>query len=126
MKNILFICRYNRFRSKFAEAFFNTMNTNPDIQAKSAGLFKGNPISQSILQQAESHGIVLTKTPQAISEDLLDWQDIIIVVADNVPIQIFDDHRIVSEKIEVWDTREKETQYVIEGIRDRVKKLLKY
>ena len=29
-KNILFVCKYNRFRSKVAEAYFNSLNKNKE------------------------------------------------------------------------------------------------
>ena len=35
---ILFVCRHNRFRSKVAEAIFNKLNKNKEIQIESAGL----------------------------------------------------------------------------------------
>ena len=44
--NILFVCRYNRFRSRTAEAYFKKINKNKKIKVKSAGIFKGNyPLS---------------------------------------------------------------------------------
>jgi len=42
MKKILFVCKYNRFRSKTAEAFFNLLKHNKKIKAKSTGLIKGD------------------------------------------------------------------------------------
>ena len=125
MKNILFVCRYNRFRSKFAEGFFNALNTNDEIVAKSAGLFKGNPINESIFANARDCNIEITSEPQAISEELLNWQDIIVIVANNVPQEIFNDHRIQSEQIIQWDIAEKETEEVIDSIKSNITELLR-
>ncbi len=36
-KYILFICGHNSWRSQLAEVYFNTHNTNPDIEARSCG-----------------------------------------------------------------------------------------
>lgn len=121
---ILFICRYNRFRSKFAEAYFNKINTNDKIEAKSAGLFKGNKIDKGIYDLAKKHKLILTKKPQSISEKLLEWQDTIIIVADNVPEVIFNDHRVVSKQILNWNIKEKETSDVVLDIQGNVENLL--
>ena len=41
-KSILFVCKYNRFRSRVAEAYFKKINKNKNISVKSAGIIKGN------------------------------------------------------------------------------------
>ena len=47
--NILFVCKYNRFRSKIAEAYFNKINKNKLVSVKSAGIIRGNPVSKDII-----------------------------------------------------------------------------
>src|SRR5690606_11322810 len=96
MKNILFICKFNRFRSTLAEAYFNKRVKELELPyvAKSAGLFRGNAISDSIRNQAFQYGLKLKSNPEGLSVDILSWQDVIVVVADDVPTSIFIDHRI--------------------------------
>ncbi len=52
--NILFVCRYNRFRSRVAEAYFKKINKN--FKVKSAGLFKGRPLSPKTIKEAKKFG----------------------------------------------------------------------
>lgn len=105
--NILFVCRWNRFRSKIAEAYFNKYNRNKNLNAKSAGMFKGNAIDKGIYDSAKSLGLEIKGKPRGISAKLLKWQNKIIIVANDVPKVIFEDKRY-HNNIEVWkikDTR---------------------
>ena len=55
--NILFVCRYNRFRSRIAEAYFNKINKNKNVKAKSAGLIKGSPLNPRTVKVAKKFGL---------------------------------------------------------------------
>ena len=44
---ILFICKYNAFRSKVAESYFNKMNKNKKIKAFSRGFIMGGAPDKS-------------------------------------------------------------------------------
>lgn len=96
--NILVVCKYNRFRSKIAEAFFKKYK-NCNVQ--SAGIIKGPPISEKLHQQAAHFGIKLKKTIKAIEWSFLLWQDVIIIVANDVPKEIFDGISFVKD-LRVW------------------------
>lgn len=86
MKNILFICRHNRFRSKVAEAYFNKINKNKNLKVKSAGIFIGNyPLDKTQTAIAKKFKIKLKGKPQGISTKLLKWNDLIIVITDDLP-----------------------------------------
>ncbi len=88
--NILFVCKYNRFRSRIAEAYFNKINKNKGIHAQSAGLFQGSyPLDPVEVKVAKKFGILLKGKPRAISTKLLKWQNLILIVADDVPVSIF-------------------------------------
>jgi protein-tyrosine-phosphatase len=121
--NILFVCKHNRFRSKVAEAYFNKVNKNKKIVADSAGLFPGRPISENLKRIAKSMGLKLEGRPKPITTDLLRRQNVIIIVADNVPRSIFTNKK--PEKI-VWkinDTTEDnhgEIRKIISQIMDRI------
>jgi len=101
-KNILFVCKWNRFRSKIAENYFNKKNKNKNIKSKSAGLFKGFlPLDRYQIDLAKKFGIKLAGKPQAISYELLKWQDIIVIISDDIPKSIFKDKRR-KKKIFIW------------------------
>jgi protein-tyrosine-phosphatase len=96
--NILLVCKFNRFRSKVAEAIFKKIT---DHNVKSEGIIGGLPIDDEIFESAERCGLKLDKTVRTLDWSTLNWQDIIIIVADNVPRELFDDVRQV-KKIYVW------------------------
>lgn len=106
--NILFICRYNRFRSRVAEAYFKKINKNKNIHSKSAGLIKGMPLSktQITMTSSKQFGIDIKGKPQGLSSKLLFWQDIIIVVADDVPSKVFDKKRKYIKKVIYWKIKD--------------------
>ena len=87
--NILFVCKWNRFRSKAAEAIFNKLNNNPKLHAQSGGLFPGVPVSADIIQAGKNIGVNITEDQQGLPHSLLMWSDYIILVADDVPKSIF-------------------------------------
>jgi protein-tyrosine-phosphatase len=128
MMNLLFLCKYNRFRSKVAEAFFNKLNKNPNNHAKSAGIIKGAPIATDIKEVAEKFGIKITGTPQGVSRKLLKWQEILIIVADDVPSYLFNNEEH-GKKTLVWKIKDShgasnEMEDIIKQIRKEVIKLL--
>ena len=87
--NILFVCKYNRFRSLVAEAYFKKINKNKKIKVSSAGIIRGNPVSKLSLRTSKELGIKINKKPKGISSKLLSRQDLIVIVADDVPKRIF-------------------------------------
>src|SRR3989338_5964542 len=103
LKKILFICRYNRFRSKYAESLFKKINKNKDYKAKSAGAIKGfYPYYKNELKVGKELGLSITGRPQGLSSKLLDWADIYIIVADDVPASLFTDSIRYGKKLIIW------------------------
>ena len=103
VKRVLFICKYNRFRSKIAEIFFKRYNRNKLYEAKSAGIIKGRyPLDEREVGAAREMGINLKGRPQGLSSDLLIWQDIVIVVADDVPVELFKRNKKHGKKLIIW------------------------
>ena len=90
MKNILFVYRYNRFRSKIAEAYYNSKN--PENPSKGAGYFPGIPLSQDIFDCANSFGLELEDKTQGLNHDLIMWSDTIIVIDHADPMNVFEDY----------------------------------
>lgn len=82
---ILFICKYNRFRSQISEIFFNKINKNKDIIARSAGLMQGSyPLDIDEVEVAKEFGIDLQKVPEKVTSDMIKWADLIVITADDV------------------------------------------
>lgn len=104
---VLFICKHNLFRSKVAEAYFKQINKNKNIIASSAGIIRGNLslTERQALLVVKEFNINLKGKPQGLSIDLLRKQNLIIIVADDVPKIIFDRKEYINfktTKITVW------------------------
>jgi protein-tyrosine-phosphatase len=104
--NILFVCRHNRFRSKIAEAYFNKINRNKFIHVKSAGVIVGRKIDKKEFQVGEERklGIFVRGQPRALTSELVEWADIIVIVADNVPRSLF--NNLERDRVRVWRVRD--------------------
>ena len=130
-KNILFICKWNRFRSKIAEALFNKYNKNKKYVAKSAGLIKGSPVDKFQQKVCKQKGILIKNPPRGLSTKLLKQQDIIILVANDVPKSIFKGNWENKQKLIVWkieDSKEdnaKKVSEIVDSIDKKIKKFVK-
>lgn len=127
--NILFVCKYNRFRSKIAEGIFNKLNKNQNHKTQSAGIIRGVPVSKLILELSKQNNLNITDAPQGLSEELINWADEIIIVADNVPPKIFK-FSAKTKKLVVWKIKDarkniaQEIQSIIEKISRKVERLV--
>jgi len=104
--NILFVCKYNRFRSRIAEAYFKKINKNKRIKAASAGIFKGDPVSKEIISIGKKMGLKIKGVPRAINIKLLKWQNMVILVADNVPKKLFSFNKKRGKELIVWKIKD--------------------
>lgn len=89
MKRILFVCKHNRFRSVLAEGFFRKYNVNKNLRIGSGGILRGKPINKNVKAIARRFELKIKAKPQGISDEILNGQDIVVVVADNVPAWLF-------------------------------------
>ena len=125
--NILFICKYNRFRSRIAEIYFNQINKNPNVQAKSAGIIKGSSLDPLQQQVCKEQGIDISGSPQGLSTALLKWQNMIVLVADDVPPSFFEDNKKYGKELLIWKIPDahanntKEIQQIINTIKNNVR-----
>ena len=102
---ILFVCKHNKFRSKVAEIYFNMINKNKNVIADSAGIIKGNDSRAKEAATAKEFNIDLKGKPKGLSIELIRKQNMIIIVADDVPKNIFDRKEYINfktTKIIVW------------------------
>ncbi len=133
--NILFICKYNRFRSKVAEAYFKKINKNKNIKVKSAGLFElDKPLSSTenlrnkIIKN--NFGLIIKGGSKGIRVSELEKSDKIIVVASDIPRIVFN-HPEDKKKVEFWkavdDTKGEEARInkTVKFIIKRVDRLIK-
>lgn len=105
---ILFVCKYNRFRSKVAEALFlkHCADEKIEINADSCGILidEARPyvseITKLLLSQKKAH--VKNEHSKRVSPYLISWADKIIIVADNVLLEgVFP-----KNKTEVWAVKD--------------------
>lgn len=141
MKRILFICKHNLFRSQVAEKLFNRYNKNKSIKAESAGVIgwdisrlKEDKNYQIEKKVCAEEGIRLDLKSNGLDYDVLIKTDFVIVVADDVPKQIFENEKSFHGKILVWKTKdikektknkEAVARKTIKFIEGKVKNLLK-
>ncbi len=132
MKKILFVCKYNRFRSRIAEAYFNKINKNKNFKAESAGIFQGRfPLDSQQVRLTKKAGININGKPRGISVDLLKKIDLIIIVADNIPKNLFKIKDKYLQEIIVWkipdeqNGNEKNIIKIINSIKNKVNILIK-
>jgi len=87
---ILFVCKFNRFRSMVAEAYLNKIKRNRNVLVNSAGIIQGFlPLDKNQVKIAKEYGILIKGKPKAMSMEMLRKQDKIIIVANDIPKQIF-------------------------------------
>jgi len=120
---ILFICKHNRFRSKVAEAYFKKLNKDKRIQIVSAGVFKGNPISNNVISIGKKLGINITHKTQGLKSKGMNRIDLLVIVADDVPKSLF---KGKIKDIRVWkinDTSETNTKRIEKTMKEIFKKV---
>jgi len=129
--NILFVCKWNRFRSKVAEAIFNKLNNNPKFHSQSRGLFPGVAVSEDIIQAGKNIGIDITGEQQGITHSILMWSDYIILVANDVPKSIFNDvikndgKKVLHWKIkDIVGTDVEKREKIMLQLQEKIKKFL--
>ena len=128
---ILFICKFNRFRSKVAEAYFNKINKNSKHKAKSAGIIRGNPLDKKQVSVARKMGININSKPKGLTSKMLAWNDTSIIVADDVPRGVLRDNKKYGKGLLVWKipdvktNKEKEIKNIVNRIKNRIDKLMK-
>ena len=132
MKKILFVCKYNRFRSQIAEQFFKKYNTKKNIYERIAGIFKGlYPLDKTESNLAKEFGIEIKKEPETISINFLKDINMVVIVANDISKELFlYDGRYLQE-VEKWeipddfDDNEKKIKRIIRKVELNVKNLIK-
>lgn len=84
------MCRHNMFRSKTAEAYFKKVCKNKKIKEESSGIFPEKALDKFQVKNAKDLGINLKGRPRGTSLALLKKQDLVVVVANDIPPEIFE------------------------------------
>ncbi|MEK6819916.1 MAG: hypothetical protein AABY03_01820 [Nanoarchaeota archaeon] len=130
-KHILFVCRYNRFRSILAEAFFNKYNKDKSIIVKSAAPIRGMPLGDKVKKLAKEFKIKIKNKPHGLTSKLMKWQNITVIVADDVQNILFNENKSYGKKVISWHIPDVKTDNIDEMrkitqiIKDKVIKLIK-
>jgi protein-tyrosine-phosphatase len=114
--NLIFVCKYNRFRSRVAEAYFKHINKNKNIHVSSAGVFKGEPVVKNVINLGNKYGINTNGEPRGLREDEFVKSDLIVIVANNVPASLFKRFK----KVIVWKIPD-----TTQGNKDRIEEIMK-
>ncbi len=120
MKKILFICKFNRFRSRIAEAYLKKIN--PTAKVRSAGIIRGTPLNENQINIAKEFGLNIEGKPRGLTSNMLIWQDITIIVANDVPREIFN-NELYEKETRVWNIPDTESDKN-EEIRKIVKSII--
>jgi protein-tyrosine-phosphatase len=129
---IIFICKYNRFRSKVAEFLYNQLSGDKAI---SAGIIE---VDQPLLPEEkqrnkylkETYNIELNAKSKGIKVSDLLKSDKIIIVANDIPKNMFSNKKW-KNKVVVWGipdepaANKKNIDKSVEMILNKVKKLVK-
>jgi protein-tyrosine-phosphatase len=132
--NILFVCKYNVLRSKIAETYFKKINQNSNIEVKSAGLIAGgSPLYDNEKRILKRYGFNFSKESNYLSKSLIDWADMIIIIANDIPKNIFMKKNSQFKKdIKIWRIKDsfagasdKQIEKIITKIINKISKLVR-
>ena len=118
---ILFICKWNRFRSKAAEAILDKISDGR-FEVRSAGIFLyREPFVPKIVISLlkEKNYSVRKMNSVKVDDELIEWAVKIVVVADDVP-DIFP-----KEKTIRWEIKDISDEEDFEGTRRTIEKIEK-
>ena len=127
--NVLFVCRFNKVRSKLAAAFFNKYADKHS--AKSAGIVKGSAVDDKMKSIAKRHGVSVGGVSKSITVPLLRWHDIMVIVADDIPRSLFaKEEKKYGKALYHWKIKDKaeasakESDRMAKEIEKQVKRLI--
>lgn len=125
MVKVLFICKHNRFRSRVAAAYAEKINKNPKNRFRSAGIFPDySPLDKWEVHYSKKQGVDIRGKPRKLSNEMLKWQDMIVIVADDVrksQIKNYKKYRIIVWKVtDTYLGDKKGIKAIIREIKKRV------
>ena len=131
--NVLFVCKFNRYRSNVALALFKKYNKNLNIEAKASGIIKGPPILEQMQRVAREFNVKLTKVPENLTEEIYNWADLVVLVGEEIPISLFDNIEGTPREAIQWKLKDvmqfdldyhEKTKLLTKEIEENIKKLV--
>ena len=107
-EKILFVCKFNNARSQIAEYLFNKFNKNKRVRAFSAGIIGGlasKETRNNLSELGKKHKLKFSKKSQ-LTQKILYGSSIIIVVADDVPLSLFNSQKKSGIKVIKWNVKD--------------------
>ena len=133
VKRIIFICKYNVFRSKFAESYFKKVNKNKSMTVVSRGFIMGGRSDVNQRNIAKELGGELKGKSVPVNLEELKKADLIVVVASDIPKKMFDfvgrENANFYEKTWFWKIkdeqkgRERQVRRTLEKVKKKVDEL---
>jgi len=129
---IIFICKYNAFRSRIAEEYFKKINKNKKIQIISRGfIMDGTADNEQIKLSKNILGIDIAKRkPLPVELKELLEANLIVVVANDVPKMMFNYNLFpLKKKLIIWKIKDEQRRNknnikkIIFQIKERVENL---
>ena len=111
-----------------AEAIFNQLNQVILHKAKSAGIIEIRSRGKGKKRIFKEYNLYIQGNPKGINPKLLQWQDTIVVVADDIPRSIFRRKFMRENKVVFWsipDPAKINENKTIAMIYSKVRQLLK-
>jgi protein-tyrosine-phosphatase len=136
-KKILFVCKFNNTRSQISAFLFNKLNKNKEWIADSAGVIGGRASPETLKNLSilkKNHKMKFTKK-KTLTQNLLFSSDMIIVVAEDVPIELFSSQIKHGIKVVKWNVKDgwrykdksqiERLEKVYQDLEKRIKKFIK-
>ena len=137
-KKVLFVCKYNHNRSQVSAFLFNTLYRGKKWEADSAGVIGGvatKPVRENLALLKKRHNMTFTRQ-KTLTKKLIYNCDIIIVVADDVPIELFSTQKDQGIKVIQWKIKDdwkhkniassiERSEKVYHEIEERIKQFVK-
>ena len=122
MKHVLFIDVRNTTRSQIAEAWLNHLSTG-FAEARSCGTMPQSRVDGRAIQVMKEVGInIRSKRPQPISQQLMNWADIVVILGTGIypraftPTHIWDFEDPMGKPIEKVRILRDEIRSSVEGL----------
>ncbi|MGP4072324.1 low molecular weight protein arginine phosphatase [Piscibacillus sp. B03] len=99
MKRVLFVCTGNTCRSPMAEAILK--HKRPNLEVQSAGIFAGlgQEANPKAVEALSEKGIECSHRSQPLTDDLLDWADVILTMTATHKLNIEMDYPKYRKKV---------------------------
>lgn len=132
VKKIIFVCKYNAFRSKTAEDYFNKINKNKKITAVSRGFIMGEVADNVQKSVAKKSGAIIKGKAHPLVLKEMAKSDLIVVVANDIPKIMFNYwNKPIHKKVIIWkipdeqNKNKKNNEKIVKAIKKKVEKLNK-